>query len=50
VYAIPEDDGSLGDNLGRGRVRTALEQLVASFPSGGMRDSEGLVGSCFLGL
>ena len=32
------------------RVRRGLQQLVAGFPRGGLRDSVGLSGSCFLGL
>jgi len=32
------------------RVRRGLQQLVAGFPRGGLRDSRGLSGSCFLGL
>ena len=40
-------EGTIRNSKG---VRRGLQQLVADFPRGGLRDSGGLSGSCFLGL
>ena len=40
-------EGTIRNSKG---VRRGLQQLVADFPRGGLRDSRGLSGSCFLGL